>query len=95
MSSAEVVEEILNRYEIIVAEKIAMQNESYRHIDKEVALTNQLEELSRTITILRKTLKCHDDFLDDGDLRADYEKFKDKWIAEQEEKRNEQSNLNG
>ena len=44
----------------------------------------KLEELSRTITILRKTLKCHNDFIDNGDLREDYEKFQDKWIDTQE-----------
>ena len=81
-----VVEEILNRYEVIVAEKLAMQNENFNHISKEKALSAQLEELSRTVTILTKTLKSHNDFLDEMDLREDYEKFKDKWIAEQEEK---------
>ena len=92
MDSAEVVGEILNRYEIIVTEKIAMQNERNNHIDKEISLTKQVEEiskalsdLSRTITILKKTLKCHNDFIDAGDLREDFEKYKDKWIEEQEE----------
>ena len=81
-----VVDEILNRYEVIVAEKLAMQNENFNHISKEKALSTQLEELSRTVTILTKTLKSHNDFLDEMELREDYEKFKDKWIAEQEEK---------
>lgn len=81
-----VVEELLNRYEVIVAEKLAMQNENFNHISKEKALSAQLEELSRTVTILTNTLKSHNDFLDEMDLREDYEKFKDKWIAEQEEK---------
>ena len=44
----------------------------------------EIEELSRTISILQKTLKCHNDFLDNGELREDYEKFQDKWTSEQE-----------
>ena len=78
-----VVEELLDRYEIIVAEKIAMQGENLNHISKEKALSLQIEELSRTVTVLQKTLKCHNDFLDSGELREDFEKFKDKWIEEE------------
>lgn len=85
MDSSSIVEEFLNRYEIIVAEKIAIQNDKDYLMNKETALAKQLEELSRTVTVLRKTLKCHNDFLDSGELREDYEKFKDKWIEEQEE----------
>ena len=78
-----IVEEFLDRYEIIVAEKIAMQGENLNHISKEKALSLQIEELSRTVTVLQKTLKCHNDFLDSGELREDFEKFKDKWIEEE------------
>ena len=80
---ASVVEELLDRYEIIVAEKIAMQGENLNDISKEKALSLQIEELSRTVTVLQKTLKCHNDFLDNGELREDFEKFKDKWIEEE------------
>ena len=78
-----IVAEFLDRYEIIVAEKIAMQGENLNHISKEKALSLQIEELSRTVTVLQKTLKCHNDFLDSGELREDFEKFKDKWIEEE------------
>lgn len=78
-----IVTEFLDRYEIIVAEKIAMQGENLNHISKEKALSLQIEELSRTVTVLQKTLKCHNDFLDSGELREDFEKFKDKWIEEE------------
>lgn len=78
-----IVQEFLDRYEIIVAEKIAMQGENLNHISKEKALSLQIEELSRTVTVLQKTLKCHNDFLDNGELREDFEKFKDKWIEEE------------
>lgn len=78
-----IVAEFLDRYEIIVAEKIAMQGENLNHISKEKALSLQIEELSRTVTVLQKTLKCHNDFLDNGELREDFEKFKDKWIEEE------------
>ena len=79
-----IVQEFLDRYEIIVAEKIAMQGENLNHISKEKALSLQIEELSRTVTVLQKTLKCHNDFLDSGELREDFEKFKDKWIEEEQ-----------
>lgn len=78
-----IVAEFLDRYEIIVAEKIAMQGENLNHISKEKALSLQIEELSRTVSVLQKTLKCHNDFLDNGELREDFEKFKDKWIEEE------------
>ncbi len=78
-----IVAEFLDRYEIIVAEKIAMQGENLNHISKEKALSLQIEELSRTVTVLQKTLKCHNDFLDNGELREDFEKFKDKWLEEE------------
>ena len=76
----DVVEELLNRYEIIVAEKIAMQYDKNRHISKEEALTKQLEELSREVTILKRTIECHDLFLCENELKEDYEKFKDRWL---------------
>lgn len=75
-----VVEELLNRYEIMVEEKIAMQFEKNRHISKEEALVRQLEELSREVTILKRTIECHDSFLCENELKDDYEKFKDKWL---------------
>lgn len=76
----DVVEELLNRYEIIVAEKVAMQNEKNRHLSKAEALTKQLEELSREVTILKRTIECHDLFLCENELKEDYEKFKDRWL---------------
>ena len=75
-----VVEELLNRYEIMVEEKIAMQFEKNRHISKEEALVRQLEELSREVTILKRTIECHDLFICENELKDDYEKFKDKWL---------------
>ena len=78
-----VAEELLNRYEIIVADKIAIQNENLNHISKEKALTIQLEDLSRTVTILKKTIECHEDFLCEMDLRNDYETFKNKWLEKE------------
>lgn len=50
----------------------------------------KIEELSRTVTVLQRTLKCHNDYLDDKGVRNDYETFQDKWI--EAEKKEEHKN---
>lgn len=46
----------------------------------------KIEELSRTVSILQRTLKCHNDFIDDKELRKEYEEHQDKWIEQEEQK---------
>lgn len=54
--------------------------------DKVTNLTRTLEEKDRHNTILAKTTRCFNDFIDNSDLRCDYERFKDKWLAQEESK---------
>ena len=53
--------------------------------DKVVNLTRAVEEKQRYNDILSKTTRCFNDFIDSSDLRCDYEKFKDKWLAQEEQ----------
>ena len=97
----ELLKELLEHYNdmiVLMAEKIEdaeahadyFMKEKNKFREKNDAQAKEIEELSRTISVLRDTLKCHNDFLDNGELREDYEKFQDKWLANKEEN-NEQS----
>ena len=77
---SDVTEEILNRYEILIGDREALRQENKRLYFKNDCIAKQLDELSHTITVLKRTIECHDDFIDSSELREDYEKFKDKWL---------------
>lgn len=49
--------------------------------DKCKKLSNNMAELSRTITVLRESLDCHNEFLGVIEAEEDYLKFKDKFIT--------------
>lgn len=72
--------ELLDRYEKLIIERDSDNSDLNNLMSKNRALTTQLEELSRTVTILRKTMQCLNDFIDNSDLLTDYERFKDKWL---------------
>ncbi|MBP5422771.1 MAG: hypothetical protein J6Y78_10060 [Paludibacteraceae bacterium] len=92
---AELLKEIMEHYNdmiVAMAEKVedAEDNEQYyikqnrENRAKIEDLTKEIGDLSRTISVLKDTLKCHNDFLDNGELREDYDKFQDKWLSEKE-----------
>lgn len=54
--------------------------------DKVVNLSRELEEKSRCVNVLAKTTRCYADFIENQEIRCDYETFKDKWLAQEEEK---------
>lgn len=91
----ELLKDLLEHYNemiIIMAEKIQdaeaqtdyFMKEKNKFREKNDAQVKEIEELSRTISVLKDTLKCHNDFLDGGELREDYDKFQDKWLSEKE-----------
>lgn len=77
-----IVDEVLDRYEIAIAEKLALKSEVSDLKFKISALTRQIEELSRTTTVLRNSNQCLYDFIDSMEMSEDFEKFKDNWIGE-------------
>lgn len=72
-------EKFLERYE-----KLSVDLQFYK--DKVYNLTNELQEKSRAVEVLAKTTRCYNDFIDNQELRCDYESFKDKWLAKEESK---------
>ena len=48
--------------------------------DKCKKLSDEMAELSRTITVLRKSLECHEEFLGEIEAEEDFLKFKDRFI---------------
>lgn len=91
----DLLKDLLEHYNEMIIEMAEKIQDSYDREDRYIKEKNDLrnknteqakeiEDLSRTISVLQKTLKCHNDFLDNGELREDYEKFQDKWTSEQE-----------
>lgn len=72
-------EKFIERYEELVVKNNYLK-------DKVVNLTRELEDKSRSVSILSKTTKCFNDFVDNEEIRVEYETFKDKWLAQEEEK---------
>lgn len=44
-------------------------------------LSNEMAELSRTVTVLKTSLDCYDEFVAEIEAEEDYLKFKDKFIT--------------
>ena len=79
----EILEQFLRRYE-----KLAIDNEQNRKEAEFLAkeyrrITDQVLELDRTIAVLKKTIRCHQDFEYKHELTNDFEKFKDEWLGEE------------
>lgn len=72
-------EKFIERYEELVVKNNYLK-------DKVVNLTRELEDKSRSVSILSKTTKCFNDFVDNEEIRVEYETFKDKWLAQEENK---------
>ena len=72
-------EKFIERYEELVVKNNYLK-------DKIVNLTRELEDKSRSVSILSKTTKCFNDFVDNEEIRVEYEAFKDKWLAQEENK---------
>jgi len=72
-------EKFIERYEELVVKNNYLK-------DKVVNLTRELEDKSRSVSILSKTTKCFNDFVDNEEIRVEYETFKDKWLAQEEQK---------
>lgn len=49
--------------------------------DKCKKLSEEMAELSRTITVLRKSNECYAEFVGEIEAEEDYLKFKDKYIT--------------
>ena len=47
---------------------------------KNVRLSTELQDLSRTITILKRTIDCYEQFIESVDMTCDYESFKEKYL---------------
>lgn len=77
-------EGLLDRYEIITIERAELQKEKEYYRDKYNTLSKELEELSRTISVLKKTIVCHEDYLKETELFNDFDRFKDKWLEGEE-----------
>lgn len=76
----DVFEGLLDRYEIITIDRAELRKEREYYRDKYTTLTKELEELSRTVSVLKKTLTCHEDYLKETELYNDFDRFKDKWL---------------
>lgn len=72
-------EKFIERYEELVVKNNYLK-------DKVVNLTRELEDKSRSVSILSNTTKCFNDFVDNEEIRVEYEAFKDKWLAQEEQK---------
>ena len=72
-------EKFIERYEELVVKNNYLK-------DKVVNLTRELEEKSRSVTVLSRTTKCFNDFIDNEEIRVEYDTFKDKWLAQEENK---------
>jgi Mg2+ and Co2+ transporter CorA len=93
----DLLKDLLEHYnEMIIemAEKVqdAQDNEDRAYKEKceyrtkNAEQAKKIEELSRTVSILQRTLKCHNDFIDEKELRKEYEEHQDKWIEQEEQK---------
>jgi hypothetical protein len=88
IAMAEKVQDAQDNEDRAYKEKYEYKTKYEETKQKNAEQAKKIEDLSRTISILQRTLKCHNDFLDNGELREDYEKFQDKWLSEQEEQKN-------
>lgn len=77
-------EGLLDRYEIITIERAELRKEKEYYRDKYNTLSKELEELSRTVSVLKKTIVCHEDYLKETELYNDFDRFKDKWLEGEE-----------
>jgi len=77
----------LNRYEELVEAK----NDACKELTETTILLekakDKIEDLQKTIGVLRKTCKAHNDFFDDADLRKSFQDYFDNvWIKREENK---------
>lgn len=77
----------LNRYEELVEAK----NDACNELTEKTILLDKakdkIDDLQRTIGVLRKTCKAHNDFVDDNGLRDTFQRYFDEdWIKREENK---------
>lgn len=93
----DLLKDLLEHYNEMIIEMAEKVQDSYDREDRYIKeknelrikvnnLTKEIEELSRTVSVLQRTLKCHNDYLDDKGVRNDYETFQNKWVETEEQK---------
>lgn len=93
----DLLKDLLEHYNEMIIEMAEKVQDSYEREDRYIKeknelrikvnnLTKEIEELSRTVSVLQRTLKCHNDFIDEKELRKEYEEHQDKWIEQEEQK---------
>lgn len=93
----DLLKDLLEHYNEMIIEMAEKVQDSYYREDRYIKeknelrikvnnLTKEIEELSRTVSVLQRTLKCHNDYLDDKGVRNDYETFQNKWVETEENK---------
>lgn len=93
----DLLKDLLEHYNEMIIEMAEKVQDSYEREDRYIKeknelrikinnLTKEIEELSRTVSVLQRTLKCHNDFIDEKELRKEYEEHQDEWIEQEEQK---------
>ena len=78
---------VLDSLEKNIKDKLYYKSEAETYIEKYSKVSKELEDLSRTVTILKKTVKSFNDFVDEKKLRGDYQEyFENVWLERKENK---------
>lgn len=77
----------LERYEELVKERDDSKRESKELFINYEKAKDKIKDLQKTVDVLTRTCKAHNDFFDDADLRKDFQDYFDNiWIKREENK---------